>query len=495
MQVSIYAKNVYVGTMARNAAGVFVVGVDPWVRDDLFNYSGTPDEGPHKRQYRLLDAIYSTAARNNVPTGVIGEAIMYLSRGQDLNAFATFNERLVLIYSQTARGKDGATGRVLYVGVLGGEKTLECFVFQQSDGEFACVTGDDQVRSLTVTNGMVTPVSGVMTSTFGPRKHPILGTVRIHKGVDWAAPIGTPIVAAFDGQIAFEGDGGGYGNLVRISHANGRETRYAHMSRFAPNIGVGAAVKAGDIIGYVGTTGLSTGPHLHFELYQNNDAIDPLGTVTVLASDDSAVELLTNRIIHVESGGSARAKNPLSSATGLGQFISSTWIRMMNTYRPDLARTLSQSRAACPALRPDHLTRNGAQPGARRRSLSQGAGSPDHRRPAVSLPLPWHGGCASGADRIRRRNADRPSRDLGDPGQSIPHRQECRLRRQLGGKKDERPEYMDPVASHFGYKGGPADIARVREIQERNQRGRDFRQGHYLRHLQRGRIAWRCTAR
>ncbi|GLS31145.1 Peptidase family M23 [Mesorhizobium albiziae] len=343
MQVSIYAKNVYVGTMARNAAGVFVVGVDPWVRDDLFNYSGTPDEGPHKRQYRLLDAIYSTAARNNVPTGVIGEAIMYLSRGQDLNAFATFNERLVLIYSQTARGKDGATGRVLYVGVLGGEKTLECFVFQQSDGEFACVTGDDLVRSLTVTNGMVTPVSGVMTSTFGPRKHPILGTVRIHKGVDWAAPIGTPIVAAFDGQIAFEGDGGGYGNLVRISHANGRETRYAHMSRFAPNTGVGTAVKAGDIIGYVGTTGLSTGPHLHFELYQYNDAIDPLGTVTVMASDDSSVELLTNRIIQVESGGSARAKNPLSSATGLGQFISSTWIRMMNTYRPDLARTLSQT--------------------------------------------------------------------------------------------------------------------------------------------------------
>ncbi len=175
------------------------------MRDDLFNYSGAPDEGAHKRQYRLLDAIYSTAARNNVPTGVIGEAIMYLSRGQDLNAFATYDERLVLIYSQTARGKDGVTGRVLYVGVQGGEKTLECFVFQQSDGEFACVTGDDQVRSLTVTNGMVTPVNGVMTSTFGPRKHPILNTVRIHKGVDWAAPIGTPIVAAFDGEIVFRG--------------------------------------------------------------------------------------------------------------------------------------------------------------------------------------------------------------------------------------------------------------------------------------------------
>ncbi|MER9326561.1 M23 family metallopeptidase [Mesorhizobium sp. M0488] len=343
MQVSIYAKNVFVGTLTRNAAGAFVSGVDPWVREDLFNYSGAPQEGAHKRQYRLLDAIYSTAARNKVPTSVIGEAIMYLSRGQDLDAFASEDQRLVLIYSQTPRGKSETDGRVLYVGVQGTEKSLECFVFQQSDGQFACVTGDDQVRSLTVTNGMVTPVNGVMTSTFGPRKHPILGVVRIHKGVDWAAPVGTPIAAAFDGEITFQGDGGGYGNLLKIAHANGRETRYAHMQKFAIASGVGTKVKAGDIVGYIGTTGLSTGPHLHFELYQNGEAIDPLGTVTAaaVATNDTAVETLTERIVHVESGGSARAKNPNSSATGAGQFITKTWIRMMNTYRPELARTLS----------------------------------------------------------------------------------------------------------------------------------------------------------
>ncbi|TIM59030.1 M23 family metallopeptidase [Mesorhizobium sp.] len=340
MQVSIYAKNVFVGTLTRNAAGVFVSGVDPWVREDLFNYSGAQAEGTHKRQYRLLDAIYSTAARNKVPTGVIGEAIMYLSRGQDLDAFASEEQRLVLIYSQRPRGKEETAGRVLYVGVQGAEKSLDCFVFQQTDGQFACVSGDDQVRSLTVTNGMVTPVNGVMTSTFGPRKHPILGTVRIHKGVDWAAPMGTPIAAAFDGEVVFQGDGGGYGNLVKISHGNGRETRYAHMQKFAVKGGVGAKVKAGDIIGYIGTTGLSTGPHLHFELYRDGEAIDPLGTVTAIATDDSAVETLTDRIVQVESGG-ARAKNPLSSATGAGQFITKTWIRMMNTYRPELARTLS----------------------------------------------------------------------------------------------------------------------------------------------------------
>ncbi|TPM27575.1 M23 family metallopeptidase [Mesorhizobium sp. B2-3-5] len=352
MQVSVYARNVYVGTLTRNTAGAFVSGVDPWVREDLFNYSGASDQGGPKRQYRLLDAIYSTAARNKVPTSVIGEAIMYLSRGQDLDAFASEDQRLVLIYSQTPRGQGDISGRVLYVGVLGKDKNLDCFVFQQSDGQYACVTGDDQVRSLTVINGMVTPVSGVMTSTFGPRKHPILGTVRIHNGVDWAAPIGTPILAAFDGEISFQGDGGSYGNLIKIAHSNGRETRYAHMQKFAIASGVGTKVKAGDVIGYIGTTGLSTGPHLHFELYQNGEAIDPLGTVTTVASadsgnpggagsSDSAVETLTDRIVHVESGGSARAKNPNSSATGAGQFITKTWIRMMNTYRPDLARSLS----------------------------------------------------------------------------------------------------------------------------------------------------------
>ncbi|MGX8009543.1 M23 family metallopeptidase [Mesorhizobium sp. ORM8.1] len=353
MQVSVYARNIYVGTLTRNAAGAFVSGVDPWVREDLFNYSGASDQGGPKRQYRLLDAIYSTAARNKVPTSVIGEAIMYLSRGQDLDAFASEDQRLVLIYSQTPRGQGEISGRVLYVGVQGKDNKLDCFVFQQSDGQYACVTGDDQVHSLTVTNGMVTPVAGVMTSTFGPRKHPILGTVRIHKGVDWAAPIGTPIMAAFDGEISFQGDGGSYGNLVKITHANGRETRYAHMQKFAIASGVGTKVKAGDVIGYIGTTGLSTGPHLHFELYQNGEAIDPLGSATTVASADSstsvvssgsgdaAVETLTERIVHVESGGSARAKNPNSSATGAGQFITKTWIRMMNTYRPDLARSLS----------------------------------------------------------------------------------------------------------------------------------------------------------
>jgi len=347
MQVSIYADAQYIGTLARSDDGTFVAGVDPWVREDLLHYTGFEEQTGPPRQYRLLDAIYSTAIRNNVPAGVIGEAIMFLSRGQDLNAFATQGDRLVLIYSASARGTDGSSGRVLYAAVRGDQKNIECFVFKPSGSDdFACVSEQDQVYSLTVTNGMVTPVHGVMTSTFGPRKHPILGTVRIHKGVDWAAPVGTPVFAAFDGTLAFDGDGNDYGNLVRISHPGGRETRYAHLSRFAANLQVGMAIKAGDLIGYVGTTGLSTGPHLHFELYAGGEPINPLETPAVAVASgtgDAAVELLVDRIIRVESGGSSTAKNPLSSATGLGQFIDSTWIRMINTYRPDLGRSLPRS--------------------------------------------------------------------------------------------------------------------------------------------------------
>src|SRR5690606_33429954 len=110
-----YADQTYLGTIARDDQGAFVSGADPWVDEDLFNYSGEPESEAPRRQYRLLDAIYSTAARNNVPTGVIGEAIMLLSRSQDLNAFTTPEDRLLLAFS--AEPRDGNAGRVLYAAV------------------------------------------------------------------------------------------------------------------------------------------------------------------------------------------------------------------------------------------------------------------------------------------------------------------------------------------------------------------------------------------
>ena len=368
-QLSINAPDKYIGTIALADNGDFVVGADPWLGDDLSQYSQDFVPEPQAQNFRLLDAIYSTATRNDVPSAVTGEAIMLVSKVFDLSALATKDDRLTIIFSKSASDGQGNAGHVLYLAIKGGDRNFECFVYQPVPGApYACMTEKDATHSLVVTNGMAQPVNGVLTSTFGFRKHPILGVVRLHKGVDWKAPVGTPIMAAFDGTIAYIGDGKGYGNVIRIDHGNGRATAYAHMSRFEPAMHKGSMVHAGDVIGYVGTTGLSTGPHLHFELYQNSVAVDPLGgSVAALSegtpeegpledgtpgqavpaagdsapSDSAAVEKLVNRIIHVESGGSARAKNPKSSASGLGQFIKSTWLRMMKTYRPELFRSMS----------------------------------------------------------------------------------------------------------------------------------------------------------
>jgi murein DD-endopeptidase MepM/ murein hydrolase activator NlpD len=118
------------------------------------------------------------------------------------------------------------------------------------------------------------PVNGRMTSGFGSRFHPILGYQRFHDGVDLAASAGTPIVAAADGRVASAGWAGGYGRAVELVHAGGIETRYGHMSRIAAY--PGELVHRGDVIGYVGSSGLSTGPHLHFEVMKNGRPVNPL---------------------------------------------------------------------------------------------------------------------------------------------------------------------------------------------------------------------------
>jgi murein DD-endopeptidase MepM/ murein hydrolase activator NlpD len=124
---------------------------------------------------------------------------------------------------------------------------------------------------------MKTPINGArLSSGFGMRRHPILGYSRMHRGTDFAAPTGTPILAAGEGAIVRAGPFSSFGNYVRIRHANGYETAYAHMSRFARGIRAGTRVRQGQIIGYVGTTGRSTGPHLHYEVLRRGQQINPI---------------------------------------------------------------------------------------------------------------------------------------------------------------------------------------------------------------------------
>lgn len=343
-QLSLYSGDTYIGALGRTSEAALVEASDPWVQDDLFNYTDAETEtaAAPVQQYRILDAFYSAGIRNRMPAALVGEAISMLSKSHDLNSFASPGDRMTVVYAEHPAPGDTGGGQVLYVSLKGDDIGIECFVFAEPGSDFGCygAQGGAAAGGGGLVNGMLTPVRGVMTSTFGPRNHPILKTVRIHKGVDWAAPIGTPITAAFDGTVAFAGDGGDYGNLVKLAHANGFETYYAHMDALAEGIAAGGTVRAGDLVGYLGSTGLSTGPHLHFELRQNGEAVDPIGGGASTAG--GAVEALVDQIVRVESGGQADAKNPLSTATGLGQFIESTWMRMMKTYRPDLATTLSR---------------------------------------------------------------------------------------------------------------------------------------------------------
>ncbi|PXA98392.1 hypothetical protein DMC47_08875 [Nostoc sp. 3335mG] len=341
VQLSIYRGPTYLGSFARAADGSLGPGVDPWVDEDLVSYSADGGATDATKQYRLLDAVYSAAIRNGVPTGVTGEAIMLLSRSFDLNAFVDPMDQLVLAYAE--EGEPGDLSRILYAAITGPDRHIECFVYQPGSGGYTCFDPEAAGGAAVVGNGMVTPVRGVLTSGFGPRMHPIFKEVRVHKGVDWAAPLGTPVTAAFGGKVLSAGNAGGYGNMVRLSHPNGTETRYAHLSRFADGLVSGQEVAAGDLIGYVGTTGNSTGPHLHFEVYRGGEPIDPMGETVIAAAGGSAVAALVDRIIAVESAGNASARNPLSTATGAGQFISATWLRMIRTHRPDLARSLTEA--------------------------------------------------------------------------------------------------------------------------------------------------------
>ena len=137
-----------------------------------------------------------------------------------------------------------------------------------NDGTFYEASGVGEQRS-----GMVAPVPGRVTSGYGMRRHPILGYRRMHRGLDFKASYGTPIYAAADGTVSMAGRNGGHGNYVRLNHGSGLQTGYSHMSRIA--VSNGTRVRRGQVIGYVGSTGLSTGPHLHYEMYRGGRTVDP----------------------------------------------------------------------------------------------------------------------------------------------------------------------------------------------------------------------------
>jgi murein DD-endopeptidase MepM/ murein hydrolase activator NlpD len=348
IHLSLYDRRGLIGSIGQNSEGRYSKISDPWEKDGLLAYALEDEPGVSGKRFRIMDGIYSAGVRNGIEPHILTETIMQMARSYDLGQFIQRDDSFSIIYSEAPREAGRGEGHVLFASVTHAGEALSCYMLKPTpDSAFTCMTEKDTVTERLGPAGFVIPVDGSLRSRFGLRRHPILGDMRMHKGVDWAAPPGTPVRATFDGIVDFAGDSGGYGNFIRIGHANDMGSGYGHLSAFAKDIRKGASVTAGQVIGYVGSTGLSTGPHLHFEIYVNSEAVDPLGLETEVQQAVGAGEAdkLVSRIIHVESGGNPNAANPLSSASGLGQFIDSTWMRMIRSYRPDIARSMSREQA------------------------------------------------------------------------------------------------------------------------------------------------------
>jgi murein DD-endopeptidase MepM/ murein hydrolase activator NlpD len=341
VQVSIYAEKSLVGTIALDDLENYARAADPWADQNIFETQLLPQDINPEDRLRLLDAIYAAALRNKLPPAVTGEAIMLLSRAQDLEQKTQPGDTITIVYSPAARDSKSGLGRIVYINIGRTTGNLECYAFQSQAGqEFDCVSADGQ--SSIPENGMVLPVNGTVVAQFGMQKAEKDAKEAMNFGVDWSAAEGTPVLAAFAGDVQSISAEGAWGTVVRLSHADNKSTMYAYLQRVEPGLIVGTKVKAGQTIGYVGTPASSRAPRLHFELRENDVPVDPIQEVqadagaAVPSGGSGAVDQFVHRIITIESANRCGARNPLSTAVGLGQFIEGTWMTTVRIHRPDL---------------------------------------------------------------------------------------------------------------------------------------------------------------
>mgnify|MGYP002818467960 CR=1 FL=1 len=223
----------------------------------------------------IESSLYGSAAKAGVPASVVANMIRIYSYEVDFQRDIRTGDKIEILY-QTYETEDGdfaKYGDILYANLIVGGKKKPVYRYKKKDGRSDYFTEDGMSIKQTL---MRTPIDGArMSSGFGMRHHPVLGYNKMHKGVDFAASRGTPIYAAGDGTIEYIGRKGGYGNYIRIRHNGSLKTAYAHMKGFAKKLSKGSRVVQGEVIGYVGTTGRSTGPHLHYEVLQNGKQVNP----------------------------------------------------------------------------------------------------------------------------------------------------------------------------------------------------------------------------
>ncbi|WP_208436214.1 M23 family metallopeptidase [Bartonella phoceensis] len=298
VRASIYQGKYHILTIALNDKGQFVESAEPKMSHALQTafHNGIPHSYVSTAQLpTAYDALYTALLSHNVSQSLSQRLIRLLATNIDMKSRITPADQLEIFYAvpqqsdagknnkETQNGKKyqetkgvptNVDPEIRYISATFGSTTYKYYRYQSKDGTVDYYDSEGK-SSKPFLLRKPTP-NGVFGSPFGSRKHPILGYVRMHTGVDWVAPKGSPIIAVGDGVVTKVGVTGGYGNHTEIQHSNGYISSYSHQSRYAPEIKPGVKVRQGQIIGYVGTTGMATGPHCHFEIIVNGVKVDPM---------------------------------------------------------------------------------------------------------------------------------------------------------------------------------------------------------------------------
>lgn len=271
----------------------------------------TVDSTPLRVRGPVGDSLYRSARASGAPANAVQHYLRALSSELNLESGVRPTDEFDMIveYKRAATG-EVEVGNLLYAGVVRGGKPLKQMVRWGSEGRFFEATGVGELRQ-----GLIAPVSGRVSSNYGMRRHPILGYNRMHRGMDFRAGHGTPIYAVTDGRVTMAGRNGGHGNYVRLAHSGGLATGYSHMSRIS--VRNGQQVKRGQIIGYVGSTGLSTGPHLHYEMYRNGAYVNPSSVkfVTRALLEGAELRAFRSKTAELQQVPVGAALNPLAPQT------------------------------------------------------------------------------------------------------------------------------------------------------------------------------------
>lgn len=221
----------------------------------------------------ITSSLYQTGVDSGVPPAILGALINAYSYDVDFQREIKSGDKFNVLFEtlKTEQDEVAGYGKLLYATLTLRGEEKKIYSFTRSNGD----TGYYDERGQSIRKALLrTPVNGArLSSGFGMRRHPILGYGRMHKGVDFAAPRGTPVYAAGDATVEYAGRRGSFGNYVRLRHNNEYDTAYAHLQKVATRSG--KRVKQGDIIGYVGSTGASTGPHLHYEVLKHGKQVNP----------------------------------------------------------------------------------------------------------------------------------------------------------------------------------------------------------------------------